>query len=106
MEQFFRIAHADPSPRVRVADPSVEFRRRGVPGADARRFAHHAPDQPRAMLGATNTIAHPVSIHRVDSFGVPSRYRTRLTRASSRTPPSALTSAIATSTQATSVALT
>ncbi len=34
----------------------------------------------------TNTSAHPVSIHRVDAFGVPSRYLARLTAVSSRSP--------------------
>jgi hypothetical protein len=53
-----------------------------------------------------SAIAHPVSIHRVDPFGVPSRYRSRFTRASSSSPPSSLTACAASITQARSVALT
>ena len=51
-------------------------------------------------------MAQPVSIHRVEPFGVPSRYRSRLTRSSSRSPPRSADVVVATITQARSLSET
>ncbi len=75
-------------------------------GFHAGKPAHsrYAGASSRSILSFSSStvsrIAHPVSIHRVDACGVPSRYRTTFTRASSRTPPLAATACRATSTHA------
>ena len=80
----------------------------GVHRAALHRLGARTPGDhaPRRFVACQAAIAQPVSIQRVEPSGVPSRYRSLLTRASSSRPPVLATSAAAWITQARSTSET
>jgi hypothetical protein len=86
---------------LRTSAGTIRRRTTGVKLRGLRQFRHpRAMRWPLRKLGREQRDRHAASIQRVDPFGVPSRYRSRFTRAPSSSRPSSVTACAASITHA------